>query len=277
MNPQVTETTHSKGRKSHVARFATAGALADWTIGRQDHTTQLNWTGGETLAAARQSARVGLPSAVAAAERLLDQVNVQGIQTYRPRWQADVYGAMPDVPRYVAGAPDCMMRPDRRESESAPVRLFADCCVSAAVSAATMRARGNALLALAIKLSQCRQVELWVYADLGGHDGTAVIPMVAIPTSPLDLAAASYALTAPAFLRQLCMTYTDSHPSYTGAWAWGESPTTSGVPGAYETRLREVLGAEPEDVVLGGGHIDNRLIRQPVEWVTEQLQRYVNA
>jgi hypothetical protein len=280
MNPHITDIRHDRAFASRVARFANAGALADATKGLRDYTSAGSWTGYESAEQARVSARRGRPEAVAAAQALLDQVDAAGIQTYRPRWQADVMGALPDVPRYVAGAPDCMMRPDRRESESAPIKVFVSVCVSAGVSATGLQARGNALLALALKLSQSRPVELWLYADMGAGAGRgekrAIIPMVAIPTGPMDLAAASYAMTAPGFLRQLCMTYAMPE-GFTGDWAWDSSPSHSEAETAYEQRLKEALGASADDVVIYGGHIAHKLIAQPVEWVTEQLARYVNA
>jgi hypothetical protein len=283
MNPILTDVAHADKCTTRLARFASAGALADWTADKPDYTDRGTWTGNESGAQARANVRSGRLEAVKAAQALLDQVDAQGIQTYRPRWQADVAGALPDVPRYLAGSPDCMLRPDRRQSESAPVKLFVSVCVSAGIEARTLSARGNALLALAIKLSQCRPVELWLFADMEGRQkdqkrgtrGHAIIPMIQVPTSPLDMAAASYAMTAPAFLRQLCFGYGTSE-GFTGSWAWGAQPSHTAIPSAYERRINEALGVGEDDVVIYGGHINHKLIGQPVQWVTEQLKKYVS-
>lgn len=278
--PYITDIRHGDSAYStRIARFASAAALADHTVNLPEYHRASAWTGNESAASARKLAREGRPSAVRAAQALLDEIDAQGIQTYRPRWAPDVYGAMPDVPRYLAGAPDCMLRPDRRESESAPVKLFISMCVSAGVRAHQLEARGHAVLALAIKLSQFRPVELWAYADMEGSasEGAsrgAYIPMIQIPTSPLDMAAASYALTSAGFLRQLCFAAAVPEGFY-GSWAWRATPSYSAVEGAYERRIKEALGVGEDDLIVYGGHINNKLIAQPVAWVTEQLQRYM--
>lgn len=282
MRPYVTDIAHDAQHVTRVARFETAGAFADFLKGATPHSAGRSpWTGGEDLDDARKLCREGRPAAIAAAQALLDQIDAQGIQTYRPRWQPDVYGAMPDVPRYVAGAPDCMLRPDRRESESAPVKLYVDVCVSAACTADLLSRRGNAVLALALKLSQFRPVELCVYADMGARfpDGDAakrhaIIPVVSIPSNPMDLAAASYAMTSAGFLRQMCFSYGEQH-GFTGHWAWNTTPSLSAREGPYEARVKEALGVTDDDVIVYGGHIMHALINDPVAWVTEQLQRYV--
>ena len=278
MRPALTDLTHSGGFTSRVARFASTGALADFMKGKRPHSNRSEFNDWQSLDDARRLTREGCPEAVTAAQALLDEIDAQGIQTYRPRWQADVAGALPDVPRYVAGAPECMLRPDRRQSESAPVKLYVDVCVSAALTKRQLAARGNALLALALKLSQFRPVELAVFADMGARASDkpkhAVIPVMDIPANPLDMQAASYAMASPGFLRQLVFAYGDTE-GITGHWAWNAQPSYSGRVTEYEKRLNEALGVGEEDLVIYGGHIYNKLITQPVEWVTEQLQRYV--
>lgn len=275
--PVVTDIKHDDTYRTRVARFDSAGAFADYMKGKKAHGRPSHFNGHESLDAARERCRTGRPEAVAAAEKLLAQIDAQGIQTYRPRWAPDVYGAMPDVPRYVAGAPDCMLRPDRRESESAPVKLYLDVCVSAGLSVSQLAARGNAVLALAMKLSQFRPVDLCVYADMGcsvSEGRRAIIPVIPIPANPLDLAAASYAMTGAGFLRQLCFAYGDTE-GFSGHCAWNTQPSYSGRETEYETRVKAALGVTEDDVIVYGGHVNNKLIGRPVEWITEQLDRYL--
>lgn len=229
-----------------------------------------NWSGGQSWKQAIDSTLKGRLEIVPRAEALLDKVNAS-VELEQPTWNLDVTGAFPSVPDFLAGVPETMYRQQPVSSSRAPVRVFAGVCVSGALDAPELEARGVAILALCQRLCSLRPVELWLYADLGGR-GFAQIPVVRVDTTPLDLATATYAMTHPSFLRQVCFNWSDSHGS-TGTWAWGSSPRQTG----YAERLREALKAQPEDVVLLGGHVDMAMIRQPVEWVNGQIAQYMEA
>ncbi len=233
-----------------------------------------DFTGYQTFNDAKKNIWRGRDGITERSAALLDKIEGETIELKTPSWQSDLVGFIPSVPAYVAGAPDSMLRPIDQPSDTSPIRIFASVCVSGGLDEEQLEKRGIALLALCRKLQAIRPVELYVYADMEGdkedHTGNCAIPVIKLETSPLDLTTAGYIMSDPGFLRQLCFTWGEKH-GFEGKWAW------RGQPSEYQKRLREVLNASPNDLVIRGGYLQDPLITEPVEWLNEQVRKYADT
>lgn len=207
--------------------------------------------------------------AAATADALMDKLADESMVTAGMRIELSVAGYSPCVPAYLSGEPECMYANDDVTGESEPIRIFASICVSSGVSIEQLEKRGVTILALCQKLIMFRPVELYVYADTGGMN-TAIIPVVKIETSPLDLATATYALTAPGFLRRLCFRWAMSNGWDSGEWAWARPPHDA----SAMARTRKALGMTDADLHISGAHLHDPLVKRPVEWINEQILKY---
>lgn len=233
-----------------------------------------NWNGNQTYSQARKMLWQGDSDAVERSEKLLDQMEASGIELQTEYWDNDLAGAIPCIPSYLAGSPESMRRLVESTSETSPVKIFTSVCLSGGFSASEIEKRGTAILALVRKLSLIRPVELHIYADMHGRatddTGDCAIPVIKLDTAPLDLTTVSYALANPGFLRQLCFAWGDAR-GFDGAWAWRGSPAT------YTTRIREVLKAETQDMVINGAYLSDDLMRNPLKWVNDQVVKYTTT
>jgi hypothetical protein len=234
-----------------------------------------DWYGNQSWEQARKSVIEGYLDVVPKANTLIEKLAGASIELDQAQWELSMAGAFPCVPAYLADAPEAMFRQVQVKTETAPVRIFASVCCSAGVDAETLEARGVTILALCMKLTSIRPVELYVYADMGGRSGGkghAIMPCVKVETSPLDLSTATYALSHAAFLRQLCFSW--AYPKgWDGAWAWGSSPTDAD----SIRQTSEALGVGEHDLLIPGGYLNDPLITRPVEWINEQIARFTNA
>lgn len=230
------------------------------------------WNGNQTFEEARENIYKGNQKAAERAAKLMWEIAGDSIETEQTRWEYDYVGHIPCVPSYLAGEPLSMRRPVSHASVSAPMRVFASVAVSEGLNAKELEARGVAILALCQKLQATRPVELWVYADLQGyrdtHDGAA-IPCVRLDTSPLDLTTASYILTNPGFLRQICFIWGRPY-GFQGKWAWQLDPTSS----EAARKRREAFQATDDDLIIPGGFQTDPIVREPVKWLNEQIRKF---
>ena len=229
------------------------------------------WTGGESFEDARRSLLTGKLEAAQAADKLIDKLAGESVELETPQWQQSVAGYFPCVPAYVAGFPDAMWTQASVSSDRAPVRIFASVSCSAGVDASDMEKRGVAILALCQKLQSVRPVELFVFADMGGN-GYALMPCVKIETSPLDLASATYSLSAAGFLRQLCFGWVEGM-GWGGGWAWDMDPRTT----EAKRKTRAALRMSDTDLHIPGGYSEDPLIKNPVAWINEQVAKYTTT
>jgi hypothetical protein len=238
---------------------------------KHSERTASAWNGNESWDQAKQSLLKGRMSVVPKAAKLMDKLAANSIELTTSQWEQSVAGYIPCVPAFLAGHPDNMYRLTDVETDRSPVRIFASVCVSAGIDADDLEKRGTAILALCQKLGSVRPIELYAYADMGGR-GWACMPCVKIETSPLDLATATYALSAPAFLRQLCFGWANQY-GWSGQWAWDESPQSA----ESRRRTSELLRITDSDLLIPGGFATDPLIRKPVEWINEQVARFTET
>jgi len=160
------------------------------------------WRGRENYGMSLDYARQGNEASVCKSDALLGEY--EHIMPQSRGWQTsyDVVGGVASVPEYLAGNPCHMRRRKRTASSFAPLTICVNLGVSAGISTQTMMKRGIALLAITRLLANVRPTELWVGCSFGAHSIRASF-WVRLETSPLDLARASYAITAPGFTRNL--------------------------------------------------------------------------
>lgn len=229
------------------------------------------WTGNESFADAKRNLLTGKLESAQAADKLIDKLTGESVELDTPQWQQSVAGYFPCVPAYVAGFPDAMWTQAIVSSDRAPVRVFASVCCSSGVDASDLEKRGVAILALCQKLQSVRPVELFIFADMG-DSGHALMPCIKIETSPLDLATATYTLSAAGFLRQLCFKWAQQY-GWGGRWAWNMDPRDS----TAQKKTKQALRLNDNDLYIPGGYSSDPLIKNPVAWINEQVAKYTTA
>lgn len=265
LNPEVTMP------QSVVKHFHTPADFLGWlpqhACDQVEHSS-LDWRGGESYADSRRLLIAGDTRHVDAASQLLDQL-LDSVEVPVQLWQQSVAGYIPCVPAVLAGHPEAFLRPIDEDSDSSPIRVYASVGCSAGISAKDLTKRGIAILALVIKLQAIRPVELWITDDSGGS-GYGLFGCLRIETAPLDLSTAAYALTSAGFFRNLCFEFNYQH-GWSGAWAWGKDPRDA----TSQQRTRDLLGLGDNDLWIPGAFVQDPLINNPVAWVNEQLQKFV--
>lgn len=267
--------------KNHVERFE---GMTDFLSALPVETDKFkggdSWTNGEKYTESRKLCFYGWQKSVTSAESMIDSIESAGILTRgTAAYRRDVAGAFPNVPAFLAGEPESMWRRDMIDaalSEQAPMNIYLDVCCSGGITASQVEARGHAVIALVMALSERRPVELYLYSGMG-NDDVAFIPVVKIETKPLDIAAASYAIASSGFMRNLCFTYADMKSralygrNWQGHWAWNLSPRSE----PYRKQIQSALNITDSDLIIYGGHLQESSIREPVKWVKEQLELHM--
>ena len=225
----------------------------------------------------------GDESAVAASDVLLSKMEEHILMpSTRALWTDDVAGAFPNIPAYISGQPLNMRTRTKHQIDSAPLAIMVDLGISAAISAEQVRNRGTAILALVRALSAHRPIELWAM-DFGAADEQSagwsstnrtncVIVAARIETSPLDLSTACYALTHPAFVRQVLFSLESKYHGFLGGWPFS-------VNRALSRHEMEVLCAPmwphvSETLALPGLHVADQSMRDPEAWLKRQLAEH---
>lgn len=258
--------------QNRIERFESIGAFCretDRVVSAERKAKRgREFTGHESWANARENVLKGKLDVVPKANALIDELMGDGLQLEATVWEQSVAGFFPCVPAVLADQPECMYRPSQVGSKTAPVRIFTSVCCSGGVEPSDMEKRGITILALCMKLVSVRPVELYLYADMGG-DGCAVMPIIKVETSPLDLSTATYALSSAGFLRQLCFSWAESY-GWETKWAWDLAPWSEDA----RAKTSNALGATENDLVVIGSHLQDPLVDSPVEWINEQVTRF---
>lgn len=215
----------------------------------------------------------GDTAAVEESDKLLSQMEEHmQMPSTRTLWTDDVTGAFPNIPAYLAGVPLNMRQRVRVQIDSAPLCIMVDLGISAAISAAQVRNRGIAILALTRALSAHRPIELWA-GDFGDSRGTdAVFIAAKIETSPLNLAEASYALTHPAFVRNVLFGLETKHHDFTGGWPFRLNRALTRL--EMEVLLAPLFSHVTETLCLPGLHVADESMTNPLQWLKRQLAEH---
>lgn len=231
------------------------------------------WT-GETWGEALAGAARGRTSLVADAEKLLEQVQAE-VSTPRSEWVPARAGAFPVVPEVLAGFSEPMRAKVWVPSDRAPVKVFVDLVSSGGIDHTHLARRGVAALALAMALSAERALELYVVMPM--RTRSRVVLVAQVPTAPLDLATACYALTSVGFVRGLG--YSLGASATGGAaggvdWVFGYYPDSDERRATYVARLRAALGAADTDLIVPPTFLRDPMVADPVEFVRRSLAEH---
>jgi hypothetical protein len=231
---------------------------------------------GCTYGEFKKRIETGDNSLVEAADKHLAMIEDQVPMSRGWRNVDDVVGAVPNVPAFLAGHPQCMRRRQRAMRDTAPLAIFMDLTSSAGIDAEDVQKRGVVLLALTRLLVEHRPVELWVGTALGsgGWRSGAVSATVAwrIDTAPLDLARAAYHVSATAMSRGFG--YQMAHVELKmphGSWPFGDYSLHCRT---AEERLKHTFAGQ-ELLYIPPIMLGDEMTKDPVGWVKRVMARYV--
>jgi len=209
----------------------------------------------------------GDESLVKQSEELLNQIEDQVPVSRGWRNVDDVVGAIPNVPAFLAGHPQCMRRRERASRDNAPLTIYMNLSSSMAIGKDLILKRGVTLLALIRCLLNHRSVELWVGSTIG-ESGKMATAAWRIDTAPLDLARASFQIADTSMSRlfgyAMCEAQTDCHLGGFGFDIFEKD-------GAL---LKNVTGWS-ELLYLPAIYWNDPLVVDPVNWLKRTLKQYI--
>jgi hypothetical protein len=236
-----------------------------------------SWYNNESSFQTFEFATNGNLTQVAPARALLSQLETK-ISTPKRVWKRAPVGVYCAIPEFIAGFPTPMRRMVRNPNDHSPINIYVCTTSSAGINAATLTKRGTVILALVLALIRSRPTRLHLLSTLDGHrdnSGEMVIT-VPIPTAPLDLARACYALTSAGFDRRLNHKISEKLNDYRGHWPdaakTGWSYTN---PKPYYDKLIVRLGADPKStLIIPSSQLYDQLLSAPIDWIKHQINRF---
>lgn len=212
-----------------------------------------NWAGANYSDFLERTA-IGAPHMVRETERFMGKVSTPVVKAKRKERVMDVTGPVVNVHQAYAGNPMCCIRKRKVISELAPVSIYVDVICSAGVKHEQIIRRGAAVMALVRQLSVVRPVELFaVYGGIPSKENIAV--KLRIPTTPLDLSRAAFALVDPSFMRVGMHAASSAiempgNGAHRGAWFNHDSKYQVA---HFPHDLAVALGAKSENIIACGG------------------------
>lgn len=203
------------------------------------------------------------------AQALIDQFN-ENIEVPTYTRQLSMAGGFPDVPSYLSGQPEHMWSLIPDTSDRTPLHIYVGLTSSAGVPHDALIKRGCTLAAFALALSNKRPVFITPYVNLGGY-GFSHTP---------DNALISWDITtSPLVLSELMGCLSDPHVTrHAGiAACYRLNPRTNGDwHSDYDNsqRMRQHLGAAPDDLYLPSIHLFDPLLANPIGWIKDNLAKY---
>jgi len=153
-----------------------------------------------------------------------------------------------------------------------PITIYVDTTVSAGFSPKQIRARGAAIAALAVKVSQTRPVQLFALAAMKPSGQPTSIATVDLGVSPLNVPLVTFALANAQFLRQVMFARTAKYGGEGGRgwiqWPWNESNGEKRNP-----KLRKATGMDDNAVLFNGAYLADEMVTRPIEWVENELRK----
>ena len=261
-----------------------ADLVAAWGLVSHLNPFAYSWCNDESSEDTHRKALGGDVSLVPPAEALLDKLSASLETSHRIIHRAPC-GGWPSIPDYLMGSPTPMRRFEHDLADTAPIRIVSVCTSSAGLSAGALQRRGTAILALVLALSQFRPVTLEIASILGGLEGNRrtgeFIPLTKINTQPLDIATACYVLTSAGFDRRIHHDLTRDYlqVTYGQGWAGDWAPGFDHAnPQAYFDTLADRLGYPCDTtLVIGGAHLSDTLLADPVAWVQGHVDRFTGS
>lgn len=210
---------------------------------------------------------------------IVDKVDATADRTGAREWTPSVVGPRPNVGAVLAGSPYTSYMLHDTAASTTPVRIVVDPAVSASVEPDELAARGAALAALVMVMSEQRAVELHLATAMrptGDKHGAAW--RVRVDTAPLDVSGLAFMLCSPCYAR--AVQFSTFGRLLGQARAGGNISWHPCRPGAERERyMRDKLELAPQDIVIQGLYgTDARLMAtDPVAWVHAQLEHQREA
>lgn len=213
----------------------------------------------------------GNPELVREAQQMLDKLHdLLDISVPVPHWESYVYGSRPNVGAYLSGHPFNMRRRVQYDALE-PIRVWVNVASDWRVPDSDIWKRGVAVIALALALSERRTVTITPYhtADkdrINDSNNTLLYWQCDLSTSPLVLS--ELGLFDPDVTRYvgtyvnllMCPEIEPGQPYKLAS----QIPT-----------VREALNIPADDIVLGILRPDDDTVYDPIKWLREQLQPYL--
>lgn len=272
-----TQTVQTKWGRDHYMMIE-AGELSSVLKQHESQMKVSAWTqkwAGETVAVMRQRIVTGHDALVEQSDRFYDQIADQVPMSRGWSNVDDVVGAVPNVPAFLAGQPQCMRRRQRTAKENAPLTIYMDLTSSSTVSQRDVLRRGLVLLALTRMLVQHRSVELWVGAACSVDQYAASTIAWRIDTAPLDTARAAYHISSPAMsrlfaygvMRRVLGAREVEQTLYFPFRNYQQHVQTA------EQRMRVMINGDMLFIPPLHGH--DPMLTDPVGWLRRTMSRYV--
>jgi len=162
-----------------------------WIVRRDAH----DWQGGMGGREAIRCVRDGHQESVRSSEEFLESFLDMNFKAKKWETVSDVAGGAVNIGAHVAGLPQSMRRRQAKPNAFAPLTIFCDLVSSAQITAATLKKRGAATVALARMLASTRPVTVYAVGGKGGggHNGFV---MVRVPMNDMGRTAFVLAHTA---------------------------------------------------------------------------------
>lgn len=231
------------------------------------------WNGGVGYKGNRDRCVTGDASLADKAASVLERIEASGIiKRGTLGYVQDVCGEFPNVPAFLAGDVECMMRKGETEmaTDRSPLKVFIGVGAGANWTADELINRGVYVMALVQLLSERRAVELFWYCAFGNGNDKAkpIVPIVPMNTRPLDLSTAAHIIASAGFFRTVAFAFQEAKGGSHGyiPWTWNEQTLSD--------RFREGLGAEPTDLVVHSGANQSVFRDRPEDWLIDQLKQY---
>jgi len=221
---------------------------------------------GDTFDSFQHKVMVGDQSLVAESDTFLEKLEDQTPHSLGWRNVDDVVGAVPNVPAFIAGHPQCMRRRERTRKDTAPLAIYMDLTSSGGISERDVTRRGVALLALTRVLIERRPVELWVGASLGCPHRSGTVAW-RIDTAPLDLARAAYHVGATAMSRGFGYAICQHHMGTKGGWPFNDYAKHCRT---AKQRLQAVFPGQ-EIMYVPPIKLHDELTKNPIGWIRRVL------
>lgn len=194
----------------------------------------------------------------------------ENIEVVQHQWETHLIGAFPNVPAYIAGVPETMWSREEIRSDRSPLRIWIGLTSSAGVREASLVKRGCTLAAFAIAMSGKRPVYLTPYVNLGRHGVSRDNALISwdISTSPLVLSELMACTSRPEVTRYVGIEACELlNPNTNGAWHRDYD---------NEDKMRENLGAKPDDMYLSSIHLYDPMLTDPIGWLKTNIEKYGN-
>lgn len=275
---RITVPRNYGGERKGIDRYMLIDSGELKTVARDNATalrskgTWGSWSGG-SYADFERKVVVGDNELVKESEKFLREIEDLAPVSRGWRNVDDVVGAVPNIPAFLAGHPQCMRRRERVMKQTSPLVIYMDLTTSASISAEDVQRRGVVLLALVRQLVEHRPVELWVGTSLGTYSDSVLSCTTAwrIDTAPLDLARAAFHISATSMARGFGYGICQSVLGSGGNWPLND----------HELHCRTAkarLGAAfpgQEILYVPPVYGTDEMVRKPVEWIRRTMAQYV--